>query len=143
MKQDRMAKVNRLMQTTLAGMVPSLVRDPRVSDLPFIAVTAVRTTQDLRYAKVFLSIPVSKVERDKALAALDSARGYLRSKLGQRIKLRYIPELTFLADDTLDKAAHIEQVLYEIHAEERPQDDEERPRDDEERPRDDEEDDRD
>lgn len=116
MSQARMARINRLVQTTLAELL-STVRDPRVSGLPFIAVTAVRTTTDLRHAKVYLSIPTDAAAQGAALEALAGACGFLRTRMGQRVKLRYTPELSFVLDETLDRAAHIEQVLHEIHSE--------------------------
>lgn len=117
MKKDRMARVNRLIQTTLAELLPAMVNDPRVSDLPFMAVTAVRTVSDLSHSRVYLSIPASPRQQRAALEALEGARGFVRSRLSQEIKLRHIPELRFFLDDTLENAAHIEQVLDEIHAE--------------------------
>ncbi len=116
MSQGRMAKVNRLVQTTLAELLTT-VRDPRVSGLPFVAVTAVRTAPDLRHAKVYLSIPSERGLQQQALEALEGASGFLRSRMGQQVNLRYTPELHFVLDETLDRAAHIEQVLDEIHAE--------------------------
>ena len=115
---QRMARVNRMLQTTLAEMLGGgVVRDPRISALPFISISSVRCAPDLRTAVVHVAIPASAEQRQEAMDALLSAGGYLRRELGQRVKLRYTPELRFTLDDTLDSAAHIEQILDEIHAE--------------------------
>lgn len=119
MKADRMSRVNRLLQTTLAEMIPVLVKDPRVQQVPIIAVTAVRTTPDLRHAKVYLTF-TGAAQRDhlRALDGIQHAAGFLRGELGQRVSMRNTPELHFELDDTADRAAHIEQILSEL-AEER------------------------
>lgn len=125
MKQDRMARVNRMLQTTLAEMLPAAVRDPRLTELPFISVTAVRCAPDLHDAVVYIAIPADERQRAQAMDALESAGGFLRRELGQRIELRFTPELHFTLDETLDAAERIERILDEIHAEERDKDDRE------------------
>lgn len=115
MKHDRMARVNRLLQTTLADMVPGLVKDPRVRDDVMVSVMEVRATPDLRHARVYVSIHGGgEARQEAALQALVQARGFLRGELGRRVRLRYTPELEFTRDTTLDHAAHIEGILREL-----------------------------
>jgi ribosome-binding factor A len=116
-KQERMSRVNRLLQMALADMIPQLVKDPRITRLAVLSITAVKATPDLRQAKVYVSIAGEIAEQEEALAALQSARGFLRSELGRAVRLRYTPELTFVLDDTLDHAAKIERILRELAAE--------------------------
>jgi phosphoesterase RecJ-like protein len=112
--KDRMARVNRLLQTTLAGMVPGLVKDPRVQEL-IVSVAEVRTTPDLRQARVFVSIFGADAEKERAgLEALNQARGFLRGELGRRVRLRHTPELAFERDISQEHAAHIEEVLRDL-----------------------------
>jgi len=114
MKQDRLARVNRQLQAELAEMIPSLIRDPRVHEATLITVVEVRVTPDLGHARVFLSILGQEPRRGQALAAIAAAAGFLRSELGRRVRLRYIPALHFVLDTSLDSAAHIDQILREL-----------------------------
>jgi ribosome-binding factor A len=119
-KPDRLARVNRLIQTTLAELVPQ-VRDPRVSAPSLLSVTGVRTSPDLRHAKVYLSIAGSTEAKSAALAGLQRASGFLRAGLGREIQLRYLPELHFELDATIESAARIEGILREIESERPPE----------------------
>ena len=119
MKQDRMARVNRLLQTTLADMVPNLVKDPRIREAAIVSVVEVRTTPDLRQAKVFVSVVpggsgASESQQLAVIEALHQARGFLRTELGRRVRLRHVPELLFTRDRSQENAARIEQILREI-----------------------------
>lgn len=118
MKQDRMARVNRLVQTTLAEIVPSRLKDPRVAAAGILTITAVRTTPDLRQAKVYLCFNGNDERVRAALDGLEAAQKFIRSELGRRIRLKYTPELTFELDQTIESAARIETILQELAAEE-------------------------
>jgi ribosome-binding factor A len=113
MKQDRLTRINRLLQETLAEKL-SLVKDPRVSRPAVLSVVAVRTSPDLRHARVYLSIAGDDEVQREALAGLSHARGFLRGEVGRAVRLRYTPELHFFVDDTIERAAHIEGLLREI-----------------------------
>lgn len=107
MANNRIGRINEEIQRELASLIPN-VKDPRVSGL--ISVTAVDTTPDLRYAKVFISV-LDKGDCTQVLKGLKSAAGYLRRELGLALQLRYTPELTFVQDDSIDKGAHILNLL--------------------------------
>lgn len=107
MANNRIGRINEEIQRELASLIPN-VKDPRVSGL--ISVTAVDTTPDLRYAKVFISV-LDKGDCTQVLKGLKSAAGYLRRELGLVLQLRYTPELTFVLDDSIDKGAHILNLL--------------------------------
>ena len=78
-----------------------------------ISVTAVETTPDLRYAKVFISI-LDKSSETQVLKGLKSASGYMRRELGRSIQLRYTPELVFTLDDSINEGAHILELLRSV-----------------------------
>jgi len=110
-----MARVNRLLLTTLADMVPSLVKDPRVQQPAMVTVVEVRATPDLRYAKVYVSVVgESREQESAAIDALRQAKGFLRGELGRRIKLRYTPELQFTLDTGMEAASRVEEILREL-----------------------------
>ena len=107
MASNRIGRINEEIQRELASLIPN-VKDPRVSGL--ISVTAVDTTPDLRYAKIYISV-LDKSDCAQVLKGLKSASGYLRRELGHALQLRYTPELTFVRDDSIDHGAHILSIL--------------------------------
>ena len=107
MASNRIGRINEEIQRELAALIPN-VKDPRVTGM--ISVTAVDTTPDLRYAKVYVSL-LDKSDCAQVLKGLKSASGYLRRELGHALQLRYTPELTFVRDDSIDQGAHILDML--------------------------------
>ena len=73
-------------------------------------ITHVDTTNDLRYARIFISALDKSQEKDM-MKGLKSAAGYLRRELGAAVNLRYTPELQFIADDSIEQGAHILEML--------------------------------
>ena len=107
MASNRMGRINEEIQRELAALIPS-VKDPRVTGM--ISVTAVDTTPDLKFAKVYVSI-LDTGDCDQVVKGLKSAAGWLRRELGRSLNLRNTPELTFIRDDSIDKGAHILEML--------------------------------
>ena len=107
MASNRIGRINEEIQRELASLIPS-VKDPRVTGL--ISVTAVETTPDLRFAKVYVSM-LDKSSASEVVKGLKSAAGYLRYELGQALNLRHTPQLMFEEDRSIDKGAHILELL--------------------------------
>ena len=107
MASNRIGRINEEIQRELSALIRT-VKDPRVKGL--ISITAVDTTPDLRYAKVYISV-LDKSDSAQVLKGLKSASGWLRRELGRALQLRYTPELTFVRDDSIDKGAHILDML--------------------------------
>ena len=110
MASNRIGRINEEIQRELSSLIPA-VKDPRVSGM--ISVTAVETTPDLRYAKAYISV-LDKENGERVLKGLRSASGWLRRELGSALKLRYTPELVFQLDDSIDKGAHILELLRSV-----------------------------
>ena len=85
------------------------VKDPRVTGL--ISIVRVDVTRDLSYATVFVSAMDGLEAAKKAVKGLTSAAGYMRRELGAALKLRHVPELRFVADDSIAYSSHIAQTL--------------------------------
>ena len=107
MASNRIGRINEEIQRELSSLIPT-VKDPRVTGM--ISVTAVDTTPDLKYAKIYISV-LDKTECERVLKGLKSASGWLRRELGRSLNLRSTPELTFVRDDSIDKGAHILDML--------------------------------
>ena len=110
MASNRIGRINEEIQRELSALIPA-VKDPRVSGM--ISVTAVETTPDLRYAKAYISV-LDKENGERVLKGLRSASGWLRRELGSALKLRYTPELVLQLDDSIDKGAHILELLRSV-----------------------------
>lgn len=107
MSATRMGRINEEIQRTLSELIRT-VKDPRVHGL--ISITAVDTTADLKYAKVYVSA-LDQSDMKEVLKGLKSASGYLRRELGHTLSLRATPELTFIQDDSMVKGAHILEII--------------------------------
>ncbi len=110
MASNRIGRINEEIQRELSGLFRN-VKDPRVTGM--ISITAVETTPDLRYAKVYVSM-LDKSDTKEVIKGLKSAGGYLRRELGHALNLRYTPELSFEADDSIDKGAHILELIEKL-----------------------------
>ncbi len=107
MASNRLGRINEEIQREMSSLIRN-VKDPRVSGM--ISVTAVETTPDLKFAKIYISV-LDKSDVNQVLKGLKSASGYLRRELGRTLNLRNTPELTFVRDDSIDKGAHILDML--------------------------------
>lgn len=108
MASNRINRINEEIQKELSSLLRTL-KDPRVQG-GMVTVTHVDTTSDLRYAKVFVSV-LDKTQEKDVIKGLKNAAGWLRRELGAAVKLRYTPELQFVADDSIEQGAHILQML--------------------------------
>ena len=107
MPSNRIGRINEEIQRELSSLIRT-VKDPRVHGL--VSITAVNTTPDLRYAKIYVSV-LDKSDVNEVVKGLKSAGGYLRRELGRALSLRYTPELQFLGDDSIAHGAHILELL--------------------------------
>ena len=122
MASNRIGRINEEIRQELAALIRTL-KDPRVQQ-SLVSVTAVETTSDLRYAKVYISV-LDKARTQETLKGLKSAGGWLRRELGARLRLRCTPELVFTEDTSIGYGAHIADLLASLNIpkEEDPQND--------------------
>jgi ribosome-binding factor A len=112
MTSRRMLRINDAIREELAELLRRDMRDPRLAAL--ISVTEVDTAPDLGRAQVFVSVYGSDDETQEALRALRHAAGYLKGQLGDRLRLRRVPNLDFHLDPSLARGARVMQLLREI-----------------------------
>ena len=108
MASNRIERINEEIQRELSALLRTL-KDPRLQS-GLLTVTHVDTTSDLRYSRIFVSALDKSQEKDM-MRGLKSAAGYLRRELGAALRLRYTPELQFIADDSIQQGAHILEML--------------------------------
>lgn len=114
MSELRVRKIQEFIKQEVGSMLLRDLKDPR---LGFITVTGVDLTNDLREATIYVSLFGKAEEKEKSLAALDQAKGFIRRELGQRLKIYYTPSITFKEDTSLDYGMHIDGLLKKIHKE--------------------------
>ena len=108
MRSDRLRRVDEAVREVLSDAVTKELRDPRVG---FITVTAVHTSSDLRHARVFVSVLGDAGVRERSLAGLRSAHGFLQRRVADELHIKHTPALDFVYDDTLDRGLRIEALL--------------------------------
>lgn len=108
MANNRIGRINEEIQREMSALLRTL-KDPRLQS-GLLTITHVDTTPDLRFSKIFVSALDKSQEKDM-MKGLKSASGYLRRELGASLKLRYTPELQFVADDSIQQGAHILEML--------------------------------
>ena len=109
-----MRRVDEAVRQVIGDAVAAELKDPRVG---FVTVTDVRTSPDLRHARVYVSVlgeaggPSGPQEREDSLAGLRSAHGFLQSRIAGELRLKRTPELEFVYDDTTDRAMRLEELI--------------------------------
>jgi ribosome-binding factor A len=111
----RPEQVAETLRQVIAEGIAREVRDPRIG---FVTVTGVLVTQDLSHARIMVSVPGEDADRTRALEGLQSAAGFLRSRVARALSTRIVPELHFELDKGVAHAARINALLQEIRREE-------------------------
>jgi ribosome-binding factor A len=113
----RREKLGELIAVELSDLLRTRVKDPRVG---FASITQVEVSNDLRYAKVFVSVMGSAEEKRETMKGLKNATGYLRHELATRIVLRYMPEVIFKLDTSIEEGSRILALINQLEHEKRP-----------------------
>lgn len=111
----RIDRVSALIQKELSYIIHRSLKDPRVK---FCTITQVEVSYDLKYADVMVSVIGDKQQKQGVMAGLKSAAGYLRREVGGRVDLRYVPELRFKLDQSIDHLMKLDRLLKQVRAEE-------------------------
>ena len=106
-----MRRVDEAIRQVLGDAVSAELKDPRVG---FITVTDVRTSADLRHARVYVSVLGDAQQRQASLDGLRSAHGFLQSRVARELRLKRTPTLEFTYDDTTDRAMRVDALIDEI-----------------------------
>jgi ribosome-binding factor A len=108
MSASRMRRVDEAVRAVLSDAITQELKDPRVG---FVTVTAVKTSPDLRHARVYVSVLGDDAERADSLVGLRSAHGFLQRRIAGELRLKHTPTLEFDYDDTLDRSIRLSALL--------------------------------
>ena len=104
----RTERVSDQIRMEIADILMRRVKDPRVG---FVTVTAVDVTADLKQAWVYVTVLQQGAQEAETLEALSRAEGFIKGELGRRLKLRYVPALTFVKDTSVDRVTRLMNLL--------------------------------
>ena len=108
---SRAERVSGLIQETLSDLLNKRIHDPR---LHMATITQVKMSADLKIARVYFAIYGDDKKSEAAAKGFESAYGFIKRSLAGKLGLRYMPDLKFFYDDSLDYGSHIEQLLEKI-----------------------------
>jgi len=114
--QYRIGRLSEEIKKEVSQMIFEEIKDPRISNMT--SITDIEVSKDLRYAKIYISVYGNDDEKKNTIEGLKSATGFIRRELGKRIKLRYIPELIFELDNSIEYGAHISKILKDLDSRE-------------------------
>jgi ribosome-binding factor A len=113
----RSERLEEQIRSDLSDMLQRDITDPRLTSGVLVSITDVDVTEDLRYARVYLSLLGSDEQVSNAFAGVRSATGFLRRGLAQRLAIRYVPELSFHIDPSIARGARVLALLKKINEE--------------------------
>ena len=114
MRFKRSHRIQELIYEGISKIVQRGLNDPRIG---FATITKVELSDNLKHAKVFVSVMGSEQEKVDTLDGLINAKGFIRNALGKNLYLRYLPELEFRRDDNADHVEKISRILNGLHSE--------------------------
>lgn len=112
MSTRRMARVNDTIRRELSSLLMREARDPRLEGL--VSITGVDTSPDLKYARVYVSVMGSEEDKMRVQEGLEAAAGFLRRGLAGRLTMRYIPDLSFERDDSIERGTYLLELIKEV-----------------------------
>ena len=113
MASPRVRKIADRIQVIVAEMLERRIKDPR---LGFVTITDVRLTGDTQQATIFYTVFGEQAEMAASAAALESAKGLIRSEVGKQLGLRHVPSLEFIHDALPENARHLDELLAKARA---------------------------
>lgn len=113
---NRPERVAQMVQELLGEIFARGMRDPRIG---LVTITGVKMSPDLREARVYWTVHGDPEQRKQTGQGLEKARGFLRHEIGTQLKLRVTPHLMFTYDEAIDRGERIEQLIRQVHDEER------------------------
>ncbi|MDI6689035.1 MAG: 30S ribosome-binding factor RbfA [Actinomycetota bacterium] len=108
MRTSRLAEI---FKKEICDIIRRELKDPRIG---FVTITAVEVSPDLKHATVFLSVLGEESEQEDTLEGLESARGFIKTELGKRIRIKFLPDLTFKIDKSIEEGMRISELLKRI-----------------------------
>ena len=107
----KIERINSNIMKEISYILETEVKDEKIK---FVTITDCKVTNDLSYAKIYFTC-LNDDKKEETLEALNRAKGFIRKKLGEKIDIRYIPELQFVYDESIENGKKIEEIINEIN----------------------------
>jgi ribosome-binding factor A len=111
MDYQRSDRVGDLLIEIISELLSKDIRDPRIGA---VTVTGAKVSKDLRHAQIYFNLLGKQESRKEVLAGLKSATGFIRSKVGKQLNLRFVPAIEFIYDESEDEAQRIDELLKQV-----------------------------
>lgn len=111
MGEHRQERLRELIKSEFGQILTRDLKDPRIG---FVSVTDVEVSNDFSHVKIFVSIMGNDEAKRSSMEGLESAKGFIRTELGKRIRLRHTPEVHFIADNSIERGSRIFELLEEV-----------------------------
>lgn len=115
MNNTRAERIAQSIKREVSQILSEEIKDPRLPSM--LSITRCEVTRDGHFARIYVSLLGDQAQRDQADEALKSAMGYIRTLLSKRLSLRYVPQLVFIMDDSIEYSVHIANVMNQIRPE--------------------------
>lgn len=112
MQKDRMSGIQSEFKRVLSEIISTQIKDPRVSEMT--SVTHVEITRDLKYAKAYISVFDTEKKKKSTIETLTHAEHYIKNEVGSRMRMRRLPEITFLLDTSIEYSSKINDLLKKV-----------------------------
>ncbi|MCF6460501.1 30S ribosome-binding factor RbfA [Clostridium sp. Cult3] len=113
----RINRISEEVRKTVSELLTTEIKDPRIN--PMITVTKVEVTRDLSFANIYVSVLGDEKNKEDTLEGLESAKGFIRKEIGNRVDLRYVPEPIFHLDESIERGIYMSKLIDKVNKEDK------------------------
>jgi ribosome-binding factor A len=113
MNEKRVNRISEEIKKIISELLYNGLKDPRISSMT--SITRVEVTRDLRYAKIYVSVFGNKEEKESSIDGLNSAKGFIRKEIGNKIDIRYTPEPIFILDESIEEGIRMSKLIEDVN----------------------------
>ncbi|NLY47118.1 MAG: 30S ribosome-binding factor RbfA [Tissierella sp.] len=113
MNNKRINRISEEIRKVVSNLLFNGLKDPRINHMATI--TSVEVTRDLSFANIYISVLGDDLEKENTILGLESAKGFIRKEIGNRVDLRHVPEPKFHLDESIENAMHMAKLIDEIN----------------------------
>jgi ribosome-binding factor A len=115
MKAKRINRISEEIRKVVSELLNNGLKDPRIN--PMTTITNVQVTGDLRYVNIYVSVLGDELGKKETLEGLQSAKGFIRTEIGNKIDLRYVPEPIFHLDESIEQGIYMSKLIEKVKEE--------------------------
>ena len=113
----RINRISEEVRKTVSELLTTEIKDPRIN--PMTTVTKVEVTRDLSFANIYVSVLGDEKDKEDTLEGLESAKGFIRKEIGNRVDLRYVPEPIFHLDESIERGIYMSKLIDKVNREDK------------------------